>query len=49
LITDCIARSEKIFRGATGNVAGGDQWAMPATIEDSKVLDEIGGTLKGRV
>ena len=30
-------------------IADGEVWAMPATIEDPKVLDEIGAALKGRV
>src|SRR5205814_142225 len=35
--------------GTIKKSADGDQWAMPATIEDPKVLDEIGDALKGRV
>jgi propionyl-CoA synthetase len=27
-------------------IADKEQWTMPATIEDPKVLDEIGGALK---
>ena len=42
-------RSGKILRGTIKKIADGDQWAMPATIEDPKVLDEIGDALKGRV
>jgi propionyl-CoA synthetase len=42
-------RSGKILRGTIKKIADGDQWAMPATIEDPKVLDEIGAALKGRV
>jgi len=42
-------RSGKILRGTIKKIADGDQWAMPATIEDPKVLDEIEGALKGRV
>ena len=41
-------RSGKILRGTMKKIADGDQWNMPATIEDPKVLDEIGGALKGR-
>jgi propionyl-CoA synthetase len=41
-------RSGKILRGTMKKIADGDQWTMPATIEDPKVLDEIGGALKGR-
>src|ERR1700674_555400 len=42
-------RSGKILRGTIKKIADGDPWAMPATIEDPKVLDEIGAALKGRV
>jgi len=42
-------RSGKILRGTIKKIADGEQWAMPATIEDPKVLDEIGAALKGRV
>ena len=42
-------RSGKILRGTIKKIADGDQWTMPATIEDPKVLDEIGDALKGRV
>jgi propionyl-CoA synthetase len=42
-------RSGKILRGTMKKIADGEQWTMPATIEDPKVLDEIGGALKGRV
>jgi propionyl-CoA synthetase len=40
-------RSGKILRGTIKKIADGDQWTMPATIEDPKVLDEIGSALKG--
>ena len=30
-------------------IADGENWTMPATIEDPKVLDEVGEALKGRV
>jgi propionyl-CoA synthetase len=39
-------RSGKILRGTIKKIADGDQWIMPATIEDPKVLDEIGSALK---
>ena len=39
-------RSGKILRGTIKKIADGDQWIMPATIEDQKVLDEIGSALK---
>jgi propionyl-CoA synthetase len=42
-------RSGKILRGTIKKIADGDRWAMPATIEDPKALDEIGDALKGRV
>src|SRR5215470_623276 len=42
-------RSGKILRGTIKKIADGDAWAMPATIEDPRVLDEIGDALKGRV
>lgn len=41
-------RSGKILRGTMKKIADGDSWTMPATIEDPKVLDEIGNELKGR-
>jgi propionyl-CoA synthetase len=42
-------RSGKILRGTMKKIADGESWSMPATIEDPKVLDEIGAALKGRV
>jgi propionyl-CoA synthetase len=42
-------RSGKILRGTIKRIADGEAWTMPATIEDPKVLDEIGDALKGRV
>jgi propionyl-CoA synthetase len=41
-------RSGKILRGTIKKIADGDSWTMPATIEDPKVLDEIGVALKGK-
>jgi propionyl-CoA synthetase len=41
-------RSGKIQRGTIKKIADGDAWTMPATIEDPKVLDEIGGALKDK-
>jgi propionyl-CoA synthetase len=41
-------RSGKILRGTMKKIADGESWTMPATIEDPKVLDEIGGALKGK-
>jgi propionyl-CoA synthetase len=42
-------RSGKILRGTIKKIADGEPWTMPATIEEPKVLDEIGEALKGRV
>ncbi|MGB3504407.1 MAG: propionyl-CoA synthetase [Xanthobacteraceae bacterium] len=42
-------RSGKILRGTIRKIADGDPWTVPATIEDPKVLDEIGAALKGRL
>ena len=41
-------RSGKILRGTMKKIADGEAWSMPATIEDPKVLDEIGGALKDK-
>ena len=41
-------RSGKILRGTIKKIADGEAWSMPATIEDPKVLDEIGGALKDK-
>ncbi len=41
-------RSGKILRGTMKKIADGESWTMPATIEDPKVLDEIGAAVKGR-
>ncbi|HEY0292811.1 MAG TPA: propionyl-CoA synthetase [Hansschlegelia sp.] len=41
-------RSGKILRGTMQKIADGEDWTMPATIEDPAVLDEIGGALAGR-
>ena len=37
-----------ILRGTIKKIADGESWTMPATIEDPKVLDEIGEALKGK-
>jgi propionyl-CoA synthetase len=29
-------------------IADGEEWKMPATIDDPAVLDEIGAAMKGR-
>jgi propionyl-CoA synthetase len=41
-------RSGKILRGTMKKIADGDEWNMPATIEDPAVLEEIGAALKTR-
>jgi len=41
-------RSGKILRGTMKKIADHEPWTMPATIEDPKVLDEIGSSLKER-
>src|ERR1700733_6568037 len=41
-------RSGKILRGTIKKIADGEEWTMPATIEDPKVLDEITEALQGR-
>ena len=39
-------RSGKILRGTMKKIADGEEWNMPATIDDPAMLDEIGGALK---
>ena len=39
-------RSGKILRGTIKKIADGDQWTMPATIDDPAILDEITGAMK---
>ena len=41
-------RSGKILRGTMKKIADGASWAMPATIDDPAVLDEIADALKGK-
>ncbi|WP_232630302.1 propionyl-CoA synthetase [Methylobacterium sp. Leaf118] len=41
-------RSGKILRGTMKRIADGEDFAMPPTIEDPAVLDEIGASLKER-
>jgi propionyl-CoA synthetase len=41
-------RSGKILRGTIKKIADHESWAMPATIEDPGVLDEIAAALAGR-
>ncbi|MEX0385964.1 propionyl-CoA synthetase [Spiribacter onubensis] len=39
-------RSGKTLRGTMRSIANGEEWNMPATIDDPAVLDEIAGYLK---
>ena len=39
-------RSGKILRGTMKKIADGDEWKMPATIDDPAILDEITGSLQ---
>jgi propionyl-CoA synthetase len=41
-------RSGKILRGTMKKIADGEQWSMPATIDDPVILDEIGAAFKGK-
>ena len=41
-------RSGKILRGTIKKIADGDDWQMPATIDDPAILGEIGVALKGQ-
>jgi propionyl-CoA synthetase len=41
-------RSGKILRGTMKKIADQDSWAMPATIDDPVVLDEIKAALQAR-
>ena len=41
-------RSGKILRGTMKKIADGDDWNMPATIDDPAILDEIGEALQTR-
>jgi propionyl-CoA synthetase len=38
-------RSGKILRGTIRKMADGEEWRMPATIEDATVLDDLGQIL----
>jgi propionyl-CoA synthetase len=40
-------RSGKILRGTMRSIADGEEYAMPATIDDPAILDEIRETLQG--
>ena len=39
-------RSGKVLRGTMAKIADGEEWTMPATIDDPVILDEIGTALK---
>lgn len=39
-------RSGKVLRGTMAKIADGEDWTMPATIDDPVILDEIGAALK---
>jgi propionyl-CoA synthetase len=41
-------RSGKILRGTMQKIADGEDWTMPATIEDPAALDEIGEAIASR-
>ncbi|MCB1420567.1 MAG: AMP-binding protein, partial [Notoacmeibacter sp.] len=41
-------RSGKILRGTMQKIADGEQWNMPATIDDPAILDEITATFTNR-
>ena len=41
-------RSGKILRGTMQKIADGEEWKMPATIDDPAILDEIGAALAAR-
>ncbi len=41
-------RSGKILRGTMQKIADREDWAMPATIDDPAILDEISAALKAR-
>jgi propionyl-CoA synthetase len=39
-------RSGKILRGTIKKMADGENWSMPATIDDPAILDEIRALLR---
>jgi propionyl-CoA synthetase len=41
-------RSGKILRGTIKKITDGEEWTMPATIDDPAILEEIAGALKGK-
>jgi propionyl-CoA synthetase len=40
-------RSGKILRGTMRAIADGDEWKMPATIDDPAILEEVAEALRG--
>jgi len=40
-------RSGKILRGTMSKIADGEDYKMPATIDDPAILDEITDSLRG--
>lgn len=42
-------RSGKILRGTMRQIAYGEPYKVPATIDDPAVLNEITGVLQGRI
>src|SRR5207249_7665731 len=41
-------RSGKILRGTMRKIADGEEWKMPATIDDPAILDEIAQALQAK-
>jgi propionyl-CoA synthetase len=41
-------RSGKILRGTMRQIADGETWKMPATIDDPVILEEITGVMQER-
>jgi propionyl-CoA synthetase len=41
-------RSGKILRGTMKKIADGDEWSVPATVDDPDIFDEIAAALKPR-
>ena len=39
-------RSGKVLRGTMRKIADGEEWKMPATIDDPVILDEITAALR---
>jgi len=41
-------RSGKILRGTIRKIANGEDWSIPATIDDPAILNEISAALRTR-